>query len=51
MADTEEKKTGEEEKELSWPMVILGVLGIFVSLYVFLIGLGLMGKREQANGS
>ena len=50
MADTEEKKTGEEEKELSWPMVILGVLGIFVSLYVFLIGLGLMGDAFKCMG-
>jgi len=54
MADTQDdaKKLQEEPEEeaMSPPKVVGGVIGVFASLYVFLIGLGLMGDGFKCVG-
>jgi len=40
----------QEDKRLSWPQVILLVLGAFLALYVFLVGLTVMGSAFKVLG-
>lgn len=53
MADTQEKKAegaAAAGGDLSWPMVIAGIFGIIASLYLFLVGLALMGDAFKCLG-
>ena len=52
MAEAQEKKpeAAAEEQQLSWPMTVGGIFGIFAFLYIFLIGLGLMGDAFKCLG-
>jgi len=40
----------QEDKKLSWPQIILLVLGALLALYVFLVGLTLMGDAFKVLG-